>query len=524
MADKAVKTKDSEQNSKSAPKKVKKIIRADRLEQCANAGKQEALKALVFEWRKMAQVLAAEQWDLYYREGRCNSKYVLKYPNSPLGGARVQMYRFQVVGILTGYLKSLAFQFKEVVASSTLSSNQKHKLYRINKAMAWNQQEPPTFEKPPFVDDEDMKLARRIFRRLLKVNRKPRFDNINAILDKRTVSSKKAKESQDWDYWLSVATLDKEGRGYRRVAVPLKSNPFAESRGGQHSTTWQMNIDGTGELHFARLTNVAKEFEQSKQSYQVKTTVLALDWGMNTLFASSEGDLVGRRFLHKLENLDKVICGIARHQQRKGLKPRDSQRYCDKITALRGYLKTEINRVINRLVATRAPGHLILEKLDFRNSQLSRRLNRLISNIGRSIIDVKLNDLKEKFGITSETINPAYTSQECNNPSCGYVDKNNRKGNKFQCRSCGKKQHADIKAAKTLKARCSSGSFSGLYGRAAILAVLVRQYNERFEAPRWKEALRTRSRGVALDPRLSNPYFKEWTAKVRLHHGPMLSF
>ena len=41
-----------------------------------------------------------------------------------------------------------------------------------------------------------------------------------------------------------------------------------------------------------------------------------------------------------------------------------------------------------------------------------------------------------------KVVNPAYSSQTC--PSCGYVSRNNRKGIKFVCRSCGRKSHADV--------------------------------------------------------------------------------
>ena len=34
-----------------------------------------------------------------------------------------------------------------------------------------------------------------------------------------------------------------------------------------------------------------------------------------------------------------------------------------------------------------------------------------------------------------ETANAAYTSQTCPDPSCGYVSKDNRKGDRFHCRN-----------------------------------------------------------------------------------------
>ncbi|RTG93998.1 transposase, partial [Thermus scotoductus] len=50
---------------------------------------------------------------------------------------------------------------------------------------------------------------------------------------------------------------------------------------------------------------------------------------------------------------------------------------------LRGFLKNEVNRLLNRLVALHAPAVLVVERLDLRSPELSRRMNRLLSNFGR---------------------------------------------------------------------------------------------------------------------------------------------
>jgi putative transposase len=499
-------------------KKPKKIMRVDRLAQHANAGKHKLLVELLHAWRNTASELAVEQWRLFYETGRFNSKHVRLNPHSLLGGARVQMARFQVAGILKGYTGSLADKFKQCVNNSSLSAEQKHKLHRINRASAWYWTEPPEFKKPPQVDSNDMLLARQIFRHLLKHNRKPNMQRINAVLDKRTVRVEQADESSHFHYWLNVATLVKKGRGYKRVAVPLRSHAFAEARPGERSTTWQLNINRDGQIHVGRLTDVSGPYAQQKAAYQIRTPELALDFGLRNLLATSDGDLLGRNFLDKLVAYDKVITGIARHLQRSGKKPRESARYRAKVHALRSYLTSEINRCFNWLIEIRAPGHLILERLDFRCSQLSRRLNRIISNAGRSILKQKLAELEQRLGITSEEGNAAYSSQECANEACGYVDKRNRRGEVFKCLACGFTRHADAKAAVVMKRRCSSPNYRLPFGKLKALNVLVRRYIERFPEPR-PGIRRSRDQGIPADPRLSNAYFKAWSSAARLNHG-----
>ena len=63
---------------------------------------------------------------------------------------------------------------------------------------------------------------------------------------------------------------------------------------------------------------------------------------------------------------------------------------------------------------------LVAENLDFRSRSYSKRLNRLLNNAGRSAVKNKLKQLEKERGITITKVNPAYTSQECNN--CHYVD------------------------------------------------------------------------------------------------------
>ena len=67
--------------------------------------------------------------------------------------------------------------------------------------------------------------------------------------------------------------------------------------------------------------------------------------------------------------------------------------------ALRGYIRSEVNRCLNGLVRMHAPAEIIVEKLDFRALGLSRRLNRLLSNMGRGSIEAKLREREERFGI-----------------------------------------------------------------------------------------------------------------------------
>lgn len=195
---------------------------------------------------------------------------------------------------------------------------------------------------------------------------------------------------------------------------------------------------------------------------------------------------------------------IAARQQRAGRKPRDSRRYRALVEDVRGFLRTEVGRVLNRLVEQGKPRELALERLDFRHSDLSKRLNAILRNCGRSIIQDKLRDLEKRFGITSTEVNAAYTSQTCS--CCGYVDNRNRRDQKtFVCLWCGHRMHADLNAAANIEARRARPNGWLFQGKAAVLAELVREFGER--RVRALRLGRTGSRGAPADPRLTNPYF-----------------
>ena len=121
------------------------------------------------------------------------------------------------------------------------------------------------------------------------------------------------------------------------------------------------------------ITDVAEPFAEARATYTPLRDNLSIDFGLSTLISTGAGDLMGRDALRHLEKLDQRISTIARHRQKAGLKVR-SPRYNRAVRQLRGWLKTEINRILNRLVLLRKPAHLSVERLDFRMPGLSKRM------------------------------------------------------------------------------------------------------------------------------------------------------
>ena len=412
---------------------------------------------------------------------------------------------------------------------------------------------PVTRETNIIVSDAVRALARTLIRRAMACHRKPHFRRFQPQLDQRVCFVQAAHTAQHPD-WLVLSTLEKG----TRLAVPLQVHPgflarqektrlaqamaaAAGEAGGSdvpmaaeipgaantevtdqvaasakkarnpHSSRFQipntvrLQLSGDQQtLTVGVVTDMRAVFAQQVASFQPLRASLTLDFGLCTLFASDEGELHGRAWLETLLRFDRLLTGIARHRQRLGLKTA-SERYRYHAGRLRGWLKTELHRILNALIRKKRPAMLIVEALDFRNPNLSRRLNRLVQNFGKGVLIAKLAELEKQYGIAVEHRNAAYSSQECH--GCGYVAKNNRRSqDDFRCRFCGTCCHADVNAARVVRDRRSVAVSSP--GKARIRATLVERvsaFNARFPRPR----------GGPADPRWSNPYFREWADQVR---------
>lgn len=480
------------------------IHRTDLLPSNLTAAKEAAVRRTLAAYRAGAVMLGREQWRLFFETGRFDKNFDRdkKTYAAVIGAAnRVQMCRYQVVGALQSWVSNRANEFRDTVVRSSLPPETKHMLHVLNRAKAWFRRDdmvmPKTGEAVP---DDVRRLARSIMRHVMSRHRRPDLSRLSMWLDVRAATLArpvKADQNGRVGWWARLSTMEKG----RKIHVPLLTYDYHEQRPGRVVDGIQVNMGRDGRLTFGVVTDISEACAASRAAYGGNGEI-SLDFGLSTLFATSEGQLLGQGWLKELRRHDERISKIARGMQRRGFKPRQSRRYRDAVAALRGFLRTEIGRVLNRLVARRRPAVLALERLDFRHPGLSKRMNRILRNCGRGILRAKLKDLEERFEVASTEVNPAYTSQTCSR--CGYVDKRNRRDQRtFRCLWCGSKMHADLNAARNIGERRALSIGSVFQGKAAVLAELVRRFGER-------RVFSTRSggRGSTADPRSSNPYFK----------------
>ncbi|MFU8842053.1 MAG: zinc ribbon domain-containing protein [Nitriliruptoraceae bacterium] len=490
------------------PDRMSEVLRTDLLDHGMNAGKEQKVVELLRAWRRCAVLVGREQWRLLFESGRVNKMHRSRVESKlaqVVGAAnRLQMVRYQVVGILDSYLANRQNEFTRVVECSSLPAEAKHQLHFVNRWKAWFGREPLVMKDGSEIPGETRALARRIMRRVLSRHRKPDLSRINMVIDRRAATVREAESAGSFDLWLRLSTME---RG-RPIEVPLRAHDYFRGRQGRRKKTVQVN-ERDGRLLFGIVTDIHAACEAQREAYRPRCEELALDYGLRTLFATDRGDLLGRGFLRKLERFDQRISRLAAYRQKHGL-PTRSPRYDREVRRLRGFLRTEIGRVLNRVVEAQRPGRIVVERLWFRNPRLSRRMNRLVTNAGRRIVEQKLTDLHEQYGIEIEYVNPAYSSQTCS--ACDYVDRNNRTGERFRCGWCGRTLHADVNASRNLRSRRSRPAVGSVeQAKAAVLRAQVLIF-QRLCMERWGNP--QGRRGTSRDPRVENAYFARYTPEV----------
>jgi putative transposase len=469
----------------------------------ANRSKISTVFTILKEYRQTAKNLLQYLWSIFYRGGKLPYRKSLnvKHIQSNLSERYKYVCLWQVYGIFDGYISNLQYQFANMVWRSNLLRDEKLILLALNNLKSWLKYDKDTViifdggeTKSVQLTQEHRRLAKKIFKHLVRINREPRIDKISMHLDKKVcdIVGKQPDKAKLFDYWLKLSTLERGNPIY----IPLNKNTYAESLEGKFKNFYQI-VEKNEEIVIKRVK------ELSKREYIPLTDKISIDIGLNPLFASNKGDLIGRKFIDFLKILDEKITSRMRILQKNGIKPKQDNRYVKLINRLRDFLKNEINRLLNNIIKLYRPKQIVIERLDFRSPKLSRRLNRLIQNFGKRYIKEKLRRLKGLYNVEIIEINPAYTSQECS--SCGYIDKRNRKDiQTFKCKVCGNKINAQVNGAKNILNRSSINELGIHLSKKKVLKMLVERYLEKYKG----------CKSAALDTIVSNPYFKDYLGGI----------
>lgn len=287
-------------------------------------------------------------------------------------------------------------------------------------------------------------------------------DEVRSYLTNSSVSEK--------DEFFLLSTLEKG----KPIYLPLNRNPYLDEclSKGNRKPFVQLRLDG-------KKCIISAIVEYDKAPLRQSESSLGLDFGMVSMFTTSDGEQHGLTSFAKLKVWDEELIALTKELQEKGIKFKSNARYVQLQNRIKSYFKNEICRILNKL-AKKNVGVFVVEQLDFRASGLSRSMNRLIGRTYRSFVKAKLARLEEQFGIQIVSVNPAYTSQECSR--CHYVSKNNRKSQKqFICEHCRLHCNADVNAGRVIVQRRSLISKFPVYGKKGTSRTIRCQVREASE-------------------------------------------
>ena len=140
-----------------------------------------------------------------------------------------------------------------------------------------------------------------------------------------------------------------------------------------------------------------------------------------------------------------------------------------------------VGQAVNELLVDKpaAVVHEDLSRAKFK-FQYGATSNRSLSTWARGVYMERLEFKARVRGSHLVAVNPAYSSQLC--PACGFVDKENRSGDRFRCLLCKHSGAADQVAATNLLARASDSEIQCWMSPPQVKTLLLDRYTRRLEA------------------------------------------
>jgi IS605 OrfB family transposase len=220
------------------------------------------------------------------------------------------------------------------------------------------------------------------------------------------------------------------------------------------------------------------------------TDFIGVDLGAANIATTDDGTRFSggptERTRQKYQGHRRSLQKAAAHSLRRGKRPKQIRRALVRASKKESRFRRDVNHVISKRLVAKAKdtGYgIALENLKgirdrtrFRKPQRARMSGWAFSQLHLFV------EYKAKLsGVPAVTVDPCYTSQTCS--ACGHCEKANRPAqDTFLCQVCGFSLHADINAARNIRARAlvnapqvseSSPALGGRDSRDKLTALAV---------------------------------------------------
>ena len=179
--------------------------------------------------------------------------------------------------------------------------------------------------------------------------------------------------------------------------------------------------------------------------------IVGLDRGVYNIVTTSEGDHYGAKDVRRVK---RKYNHVRSELQEKGT--RSAKRRLKAISGREKRFVQDQNHCISKKLANidEDVSVYVLENLSSMNmlklkGKSNKTMRKWLSNWSYSDLEFKLVYKCKMNGIRVEFVDARYTSQKCS--VCKTIDKASRNGNRYTCRHCGSRMHADTNAAINIR-------------------------------------------------------------------------
>ena len=229
-----------------------------------------------------------------------------------------------------------------------------------------------------------------------------------------------------------------------RLVFPVAHSPLIEEYRGEY-TNAQLYID-TNHRKMSVMVQVEMPDRDVEKKSHKEIKGIGIDRGIkniavlsnNMFFNARELRSVKGRYRHNRSELQHVGTRSA-HRKLKELSGRERR------------FVQNTNHIIWKQIVNLPYNVIALEMLEttkMSNKKNGRRFNGMLGSWSPFQLEQFIEYKAEYAGKTVIYVNPRYTSQRCS--SCGYINKNNRKGSTFHCLNCNFELNADLNAARNI--------------------------------------------------------------------------
>ena len=267
----------------------------------------------------------------------------------------------------------------------------------------------------------------------------PQFTSRSMVFDRRTLTVFPDQEK------ITLTTLGDHSRVHADLALP--ENPDGYQYDYLTDDEWEYTEstlhyrDGEWYIHLGYRTP-KQDADESTTQYGA---VLGVDFGVNQIAVTSTARFFGagelnhyRRECERVRGDLQEIGTQSAHRTIEQLSGRED-RY------VRHVLHSVANGIVDEALEHDCAGIILEDLSDIREDlPFAQWHSEWAFRKLKDFVEHKA----EYEGLFMDTIDPRNTSKRCN--ECGFVHDNNRHSETFECRRCGKQNHADYNAAKNV--------------------------------------------------------------------------